>query len=57
MGKEGKSRLSIILDGLGILLIVVSIIGVKATPNPIIETILGVVITVGFACLVVAKYV
>ncbi|MEK6905514.1 MAG: hypothetical protein AABX24_03875 [Nanoarchaeota archaeon] len=57
MDKEGKSKLSLVFDISGVLLIIVAIAIVKFANQPLVEILAGVLATVGFGLIAGAKYV
>lgn len=57
MDKEGKSKLSLVFDISGVLLIIVAIAIVKFANQPLVEILAGVLATMGFGLIAGAKYV
>ena len=57
MDKKGKSKLSWIFDIAGIFLLVLSIVIIKLSINPLVEILGGILATIGFGLITGAKYV
>ena len=57
MPKKGRSALSIVFDVSGIILIIIGIITVKVSSQPLAEILAGVLATMGFGLIAGAKYV
>lgn len=57
MNKKGNSKISIAFDISGIALIIVAIVIVKLSTNPLVEIIAGILATIGFGLVAGAKYV
>jgi len=57
LGKEGKSKLSLVFDVSGLILIAVAIAIVKFANQPLVEILAGVLATIGFGLIAGAKYV
>lgn len=57
MNKLGKSKVSLAFDISGISLLVIAIIIVKLSNQPLVEILAGVLATLGFGLIAGAKYV
>lgn len=57
MNKKGKSKVSLVFDISGVILIIIAISIVKVATHPLVEILAGVLATVGFGLIAGAKYV
>ena len=57
MNNKGKTKLSWIFDASGILMMIIAMVIVKSTANPLVEIIAGILATIGFGLIAGAKYV
>ncbi len=57
MSKKGKSKISLAMDIIGMIMIISAIVMVKLTTNPLVEIIAGILASLGFGLVTGAKYV
>ena len=57
MNQKAKSRLSLAFDISGMVLIIIAIIIIKLSAQPLVEILAGVLATIGFGLIAGAKYV
>lgn len=57
MDKKGNSKLNLVFNLSGIVLMIVGIVIVKLATHPLVEILAGILVTIGFGLVAGAKYV